>query len=246
MDLITIRKEKDKIREEIWRKMEHEKVSLFPGAWGKIPNFKGRERAAEKVLYLSPWKSAQWIKSNPDSPQQPLRERALLLEKVVYMAVPRLREERCFIELLPWRIKNKKRASTIKGAFSEGKRIYPEQIKGVDIIIAGSVVVNYRGERIGKGGGFSDLEYAILRELKIINESTPVITTVHEIQVVDYSLPRVTHDILVDYIITPERIIKTRRKEKQPSGIIWNFLTPQKIENIPFLKNLRKRGIKSF
>ncbi len=243
MNYKQLKKEKERIREEIWNKMEQKHITLFPGAWGRIPNFKGREKASLKLISLGVWQNADTIKSNPDSPQQPVREKALLAGKMLYMAVPKLKDEKCFVELLPSRIRNIKIASTIKGAFKEGKRILPYEMKKIHLIIAGSVVVNLQGERIGKGGGFSDLEYAILRTLKKIDETTPVITTVHEIQVVNFNLPVTPHDILVDYIITPERIIKINRKRKQPKGILWEFLSPEKIKSIPILKKFMQAGL---
>lgn len=57
------------------------------------------------------------IKVNPDAPQIPVRRMALHEGKTVYMAVPKLRAEKCFIELDPARLgKNLAKAATIKGA----------------------------------------------------------------------------------------------------------------------------------
>lgn len=39
------------------------------------------------------------------------------------------------------------------------------------------------GWRIGKGEGFADLEYAMMRTVKAVHEFTPVVTTVHDCQV---------------------------------------------------------------
>jgi 5-formyltetrahydrofolate cyclo-ligase len=51
------------------------------------------------------------------------------------------------------------------------------------------VAVNRQGARIGKGGGFSDLEVAFLVEAGVIRPDTVLATTVHPLQVVDESLP---------------------------------------------------------
>ena len=40
---------KDEVREEVWKAMEREGVSRFPGAEGRIPNFAGAKLAAEKL-----------------------------------------------------------------------------------------------------------------------------------------------------------------------------------------------------
>ena len=41
------------------------------------------------------------------------------------------------------------------------------------------------GYRIGRGHGAEDLEYAMMRSMGVIDENTPIITTVHDCQIVD-------------------------------------------------------------
>ena len=60
---------KDKVRQEIWKAMDREGVSRFPGAEGRIPNFAGAKLAAERLAAHRLWKRARVIKANPDSPQ---------------------------------------------------------------------------------------------------------------------------------------------------------------------------------
>ena len=43
----------------------------------------------------------------------------------------------------------------------------------------------FLGLRIGKGKGYADLEYAMLRTMGAIDENTPVVTSVHDSQVMD-------------------------------------------------------------
>ena len=40
---------KDEVRKEVWKAMDREGVSRFPGAEGRIPNFAGAKLAAEKL-----------------------------------------------------------------------------------------------------------------------------------------------------------------------------------------------------
>ena len=96
---------KQEIREEVWQTLENSAARRFPGARGRIPNFVGAERAADRLCELDVWKRAKVLKCNPDSPQRPVRLRALKEGKIVYMAVPRLRELECFIELDPTRLR---------------------------------------------------------------------------------------------------------------------------------------------
>lgn len=97
---MDILKNKEEIRNLIWKTLEENNVVTFPRpAYGRIPNFIGANIAAEKLEEISVWRKARTIKSNPDAPQKWVREKALRQGKTVYMAVPRLREEKCFLQL---------------------------------------------------------------------------------------------------------------------------------------------------
>ena len=231
---------KNAIRERTWRILEKEKVALFPGAHGRIPNFKGADKAARLLSTLPEWQKALHIKTNPDSPQRPVRHLALSTGKTIYMAVPRLREKKCFVKLDPLKIPLQKffEASSIKGAFKYGLPVHPKEIPQIDLIVAGSVAVNQKGSRIGKGGGYSDLEYAIGREFGFVKENVVIITTVHPLQIVDEDLPETDHDFRIDFIVTPNEIIPTHHEGGRPKGIIRSHLTEQKISEIPILKEI--------
>ena len=233
---------KKEIREAVWSLLQSEGVARFPGARGRIPNFKRAEQCASHVSELEVWQTAHVIKSNPDSPQRAIRHLALKQGKTIYMAVPRLREEKCFIELDPRRLgKNLYAASSIKGAFEFGRQVSVKQMKFVDLILCGSVAVRRDGARIGKGGGYSDLEYAIAIELGIVSERTSILTTVHPLQIVDEKIALEPHDIPVDFIVTPDEIIKCKTNLPRPAGIYWEYLDEEKIAAIPLLKKMQAR-----
>ena len=126
--------------------MEEKKVARFPGAQGRIPNFIGAETCAHLLAQKSFWKRARFIKANPDSPQRAIRHKALAEGKIVYMAVPRLRDQKPFIELDPAKLNcSPYTASSIQGAAKFGRLIGLDEIKKIDLIICGSVAVNRRG-----------------------------------------------------------------------------------------------------
>lgn len=233
---------KQEIREAVWGLLQSEHVARFPGARGRIPNFTGAEQCAAHVAELEVWKAASFIKANPDSPQRAIRHLALKQGKTIYMAVPRLREEKCFIELDPAKLgKQIYKASSIKGAFESGRQVAVTQMKPVDLILCGSVAVRRNGARIGKGGGYSDLEYAIALETGIITADTPVITTVHPLQVVADRFSLEPHDIPVDFIVTPNGTIDCKTKLAKPKGIYWEYLDEDKIAAIPLLEKMKAR-----
>jgi 5-formyltetrahydrofolate cyclo-ligase len=237
---------KQDVREDVWHALEKAHVHRFPGTRGRIPNFVGAGRAADRLCDLDVWKRATVLKCNPDSPQRPVRLRALKEGKTVYMAVPRLRELECFIELDPSRLgKNITQASSIEGAFRFGRPVGPQHMKAIDLIVCGTVAANRQGARIGKGGGYSDLEYGLAREGGLVRQRTPIATTVHDLQVLAEELPVLPHDIPVDYIVTPTTVIETHTKLPRPKGIYWEYLTKDQIDAIPYLEQLRLKSAKS-
>ncbi len=236
--------EKQSIRERVWRELEASGASRFPGAEGRIPNFAGAEEAALKLRGASPWKKALALKCNPDSPQQPVRCAALEEGKIVFMAVPRLREEKCFIGLDPKGMRDKDFASTIKGAFKVGRLVSPENLPEIDLVVAGSVAANRDGARLGKGGGYSDLEFALAVEYGKIHEGTAVVTTVHPLQVITERIPMTPHDLPVDLIATPSEVIETHTSHKRPQGIDWALVSEEMLAEIPVLRMLKTRDSK--
>ena len=225
--------DKQAVRERVWREMRRRKVARFPGAEGRIPNFIGAEAAAERLASLDAWRAAEVLKCNPDSPQLPVRLAALEAGKRVYMAVPRLREEKPFLLLDPERIDGPlRKAASIKGASVAGIPTALEDVPHVDLVVCGTVAVNRRGVRIGKGGGYSDVEFALLTETGAVNRHTVVATTVHGVQVLDAELPETAHDFRVDFVVTADEIVKCRRAHR-PRGIMPSHLDPEMAAAIP-------------
>lgn len=229
---------KQAIRERIWALLEDRRAAAFPGARGRIPNFVGASAAADRLAALDEWRSARVIKCNPDAPQRYVRLRALREGKVVYMAVPRLRQARCFWELDPRRLRDPRAAASIGGAARAGRAVDPRDLPRIDLVVAGSVAVSRTGARVGKGGGYSDLEYALCRALGRVDDRTRVATTVHPLQVVRGALPETEHDFRVDLIVTPDRVLRPRRSRPQPRGIVPGHLTQEIRENVPALRVL--------
>lgn len=231
--------DKQALRERVWDRLEASGEARFPfPPHGRIPNFDGAKAAADHLADAPEWAAADAVKANPDSPQRPVRRRALDAGKTVYMAVPRLREAACFLELDPDRIGDHDRATTISGSSELGEQVTPDAVPEIDLIVSGSVAVTEDGARVGKGEGYSDLEYAVLRELGLVDGDTPVATTVHESQVVADDVPVEAHDVPMDLVVTPERAIRPDPAEK-PAGLDWSKLSEERIEEIPVLKGLR-------
>jgi 5-formyltetrahydrofolate cyclo-ligase len=237
-------RQKDQVRHEIWQAMDREGVSRFPGAEGRIPNFAGAKAAAERLARHSAWQSAETMKANPDSPQTHVRRLALEQGKTLVMAVPRLRDQHPFRLLDPRKLGDDelREAATIKGALRHGKVIDLDQVPELDLVLTGSVAVNLKGARLGKGGGFSDLEYGLLSEAGRIDRRTVVATTVHPLQIVRENLLMTGHDIPVNLVATPRAVIEVDGAYTRPNGILWDHLQPPQIHEIPVLERFGYAG----
>lgn len=234
---------KASLREMVWDRLSTGGIARFPGARNRISNFVGAEAAAERLRGTPAWRRAGTLKSNPDSPQWPVRQRALEDGKLVFMAVPRLAEPEPFFCLDPDLLTDSPRAaSSIKGASRSARTVRIQDMAPVDLVITGCVAVDATGARLGKGGGFSDLEYALAWEAGLIGSETLVATTVHEIQVLEpHRIPMAGHDLRLDLIVTPDRVIACDGPRPAPR-LRWGELTEEKIAAIPLLSALRSAG----
>lgn len=231
------------LRQQVWSEMSASRVARFPGAAGRIPNFTGAEAAAERLRATPAWQAARTVKANPDAAQLPVRQRALEDGKTVYMAVPRLAEPEPFFLLDPAHLAEPPRkAATIRGAGRSARRVILARMSPVDLVVMGSVAAGEDGARLGKGGGFADLEFALAAAAGLIGPQTLTVTTVHELQVCPAgTIPVTGHDVWVDMIVTPERVIgcRPRRGPRPAAGIRWDDLTEAKIAAIPLLSALK-------
>ena len=240
--------DKQAVREAVWDAFDAGDQARFPfPPHDRIPNFAGADAAAERLAGTEAWASAATLKANPDAPQLPVRRAALRAGKTVYVAQPRLRDPDPFLRLDPAEIPPAEidDATTVSGISEYGTPTAPEAVPHVDLIVAGSVGVATDGARIGKGEGYSDLEWAVLRELDAVDTDTTVATTVHELSVLDgpdsavgadAGLPDPdAHDVPLDLVVTPERTVRTDTPYARPDGVDWDALDAAKLSAIPVL-----------
>jgi 5-formyltetrahydrofolate cyclo-ligase len=231
--------EKQRVRQRVWDRLEREGIARFPfPPHGRIPNFTGAEAAAERLFEHPLLRRARCIKVNPDAPQRPVRRLALERGITVYLPTPRLRAG--FLCLDPARIPASKRAEA--ASLSKGLRYAREvpldELPTPDLLVVGSVAVTRRGARCGKGEGYADLEYGILRALG--HPRVPVATTVHPAQIVP-RLRRESTDLPLALIVTPEESHPVKRPARGPEGIDWSRLSDADLEAMPVLAELRSR-----
>jgi 5-formyltetrahydrofolate cyclo-ligase len=230
--------DKQALRERAWAAIRAADAARFPGVEGRIPNFVGAEAAARLLAETGEWKAAATLKCNPDSPQLPVRKQALEDGKTIYMAVPKLADPKPFWRLDPDELTvTPHQAASIKGAGKHGRPVEMKDMGIIDLIVCGSVAVERAGARLGKGGGYSDLEFAIAAEAGLIRESTVIATTVHRSQIFDNgTIPVTRHDFPVDLVVTPEEAIRTGTNLPRPAGVLADHLEASMREAIPVLR----------
>jgi 5-formyltetrahydrofolate cyclo-ligase len=204
---------------------------------GRIPNFKGAESAAERLFAHPIFKHVKVIKVNPDSPQRWVRKLALERGITVIMPTPRLKG--AFRKLDPKKIPKERYddAASLKRGAQWGEDLALDELPKIDLVVMGSVAVTRGGQRLGKGHGYADLEYAMLRELG--NPAVPVATTVHPLQILA-GFPTEAHDLAVSIIATPERLIEVKHPPAPPVGIDWKLLPDAALTEMPVLAELRR------
>ena len=232
--------EKNALRRRVWERLDEEGVGRTGPVTGKIPNFTGADEAASLLSEHPRWQSARVVKANPDKAQHEVRTAAIDEGKLLYMAVPKMAGADPFYLVDPQELDgvNPESAVTGRGAAAHAPRTRPERMRTVDVIVCGSVAVNTGGVRIGKGAGYSDIEMALLAHAGLVTDETLIVTTVHDLQVLDEPIPEGGHDVSVDLVVTPTRTI-TCPPRRRPTGIDWPTMPEGKIRDIPALGRLR-------
>jgi 5-formyltetrahydrofolate cyclo-ligase len=231
---------KESARQYVWDRLETEGVARFPfPPHGRIPNFANAQAAAQRLFETQLFRAARRIKVNPDAPQRTVRIEALTLGITVYVPTPRLRGG--FKRLDPAEIPTEKHkpAASLSKMDNWAEPVDLDDLPQLDAIVTGSVAVTRGGRRCGKGEGYSDLEFAILRELG--HDPVPVATTVHPLQLVD-ALPTDPHDLPLSLIVTPDETVEVKDPPDPPGGIDWTAITDEDLDEMPVLEALAARS----
>ncbi len=193
--------DKQKIRDLVWKRIE--RFSKFPPPYGRIPNFVGAEKACERLRELKQYRKAKVVFCAPDSPLRRAREIVLEDGKVLLAVKPKM---------TGFLVIERGKAGTLKEMLRYGREVDLDELKlKVDVFVQGCVAVDRKGNRIGKGSGFGDREYSILREKGLLKNCIYVVIA-HPVQVFeDLSHLMDEHDVRVDVILTPEGVIWTER-----------------------------------
>lgn len=246
-DDATLRLIKARARTLVWDIMELKNEILYPHpVHGRIPNFRNNPDCSTNLAQLEEFQRARVIEICPSLAQEHLRLFSLAEGKVLLTPAPSI-DNALFYKLDPkfLHMHDLSRAATKSGTAALGTIVNLTAVGNlhVDIVVVASVVVNpITGARLGKGKGYGDIEYAMMRQLGACDDQTLVVTTVHESQLLD-DLPSsimTQHDLPVNVVITPQRIIYTQNKFSCPKAINWNDIDNDTMLNLPVLKEFKR------
>lgn len=131
--------------------------------------------------------SLEHIKVNLDRAQEPVKLEVIKAGKNLY--VPPFKETgstALFTKVLcptDADLNTQKNIVRLRGPEESREDIGIDTDIKLDILVVGSCAVSKKGQRIGKGNGYVDLDFGLLAQLGVLTDKTLVVTTVHEIQV---------------------------------------------------------------
>ncbi len=240
-----MRTERDTIRERVWEQLSlvarpdsryHLNFAEF------IPDFEGSDQALTHLLDLDLYRESKRILITPDNCLEGIRSQSIRDSKQAIVPTYGIRRGMILLErgMVPQGQENY--ASSLDGMERFGERLTLADIQKlgeIDFLITGASVISINGVRYGKGHGFFDIEWAMMREIGMVGEETPVVAFVHDCQVTENELQVEPFDTLCDIIITPSRLIRVSETQQKPKGIYWERLDPRLFESISLLPELR-------
>lgn len=239
---------RNSVREQVWRQLRSVALpdSRFHYNFAEfIPNYEGGEQAVLRVTQLPVFQQAHKILITPDNNLNALRQAAIGAGKLIIM--PTYSIARGFLRVTREDVPPGQEmfASTLDGMDRFANPISLEEIAALgklDFLVTGASVITHDGIRFGKGHGFFDLEWAMMCEIGVVDQQTPVAAVAHDCQVVDLALKPDRHDTIVDTIITPTRTIQVSSPFIKPTGIEWEILPQEMRRRIPPLQQLFERS----
>lgn len=231
------------MRSHVWSYMEAKDFAIPPRpVHHRIPNFEHTNVITKAVADLDVFTKAQTVLVTNDHVLQKLRRRTLLEHKT--LIVPNLFYAKPFIQIQSDQISKipLNRATKRNKIVTFGERNGLETNLKADLVILGSVAVHPEtGARIGTGDGKEEILYGLLRDLNIIDASTPILTCVHDAQISDSIVNDhlEEHDLAVNIAVTPTRIITIDSSRSHPEGIYWRRLSSQQLRRYPVLKEYK-------
>jgi len=238
---------KFKLRQKVWAELRQVARPDSRFHWNFeefVPDFEGSEQCASAIRNMACYQNSRVIFIAPDNSLTLLRQCSIEDRKTLIVATHGI--VRGFMVIEPGQVPpgNEQLAATLDGMEYFARPISLEEIKAlaaIDLLVTGVSLVTKHGVRWGKGHGYFDLEWAMFRELGLVDEDTPVIAVGHDCQMVSTDVEPAVFDTLADIIVTPTQVIEVVRSHRKPEHILWDYLSPELYEQVPTLQTLFER-----
>ena len=233
-----------RLRHVVWRRLAE--VARPDSRFGLdftsfIPDFDGSDLCAESVAGLPEYQSAATVAVMPDNNLESLRSRVLADGKRLLTCTYALARGFVLLDGRELAAADRALAATLDGMERFATPLAYAQLCALgqlDLVVTGAAAVTREGVHFGKGHGYFDIEWGLLREVGLVAQRTPVVASVHGCQVVEESVPHAVSDATVDVIVTPTQVARCRPLPK-PAGLFWERLPRDFAESRPYFAELR-------
>ncbi|KAL5282540.1 MTHFSD family protein [Megaselia abdita] len=232
---------KHSLRGDVWMYIKENKLAEKQ-VYKKIPIFTDYKKAIDSLTTLDVFKNSENIYTTNDLVFQPLKLNILKEKKSLYTPLYSGEDVLAKVKQLE---EGEELTIEYVDSIISGKKfdlINMDNKVELDLVFLGSVLVSKDGRRIGNCNRITDLSFGYLVELGFITPKTKIVTLVHECQLQEFpeNIMEV-YDIPVDYIITPNEVIKVDNPLARPSGIIWEHINERQFKNSVVLQALKEK-----
>lgn len=116
----------------------------------------------------------------------------------------------------------------------------------VDMCVLGGLAFNMKGVVVWEGQGLFEVQWALLRDMKVLSGEVPVVGVAHDCQVVDEGeigveviRPGKKGEVQCDFMVTPQKVFEVEGAVKPSSGIDFEAVDPAALQEIPPLQELK-------
>jgi 5-formyltetrahydrofolate cyclo-ligase len=207
-----------------------------------IADFEGSDDCALRVRQLDAYAIDRPLFITPDNSTEALRAQAMADGRTILMTTYGIGRGFLRLDAAAVPAHDRRYAATLDGMDRYARPVTLAELRGgpmIALLVTGGSAVSANGVRFGKGHGYFDLEWAILSEIGLVDESSQIADVVHDCQVVDETLIGEAHDVPVDWIITPTRTIAVDDAGRVPGRIRWDLLVNSPLLTTPPIRELQ-------
>lgn len=227
------------IRRQVWLQLQAvaRPDSRFHWDFARfIPDFEGSDTCCEQVRRTALYQDAAVLFVTPDNSLVDFRARCLQDGKT--LIVPTYGITRGFLLLERGMVPPGQEAfaATLDGLDGFGR---PGDLSGLpapELLVSGASVINHAGVRVSPGPSYFDLEWLLLSAAGLVEAGTPIMTVIHDCQLVDLALRPLSFAVAADWIITPSLTRRTGQAFSRPTPAAIRDLPWEILQEVPLLQ----------